>query len=108
MSEEQRILFPLGSELERQFFEFHEENPHVYTKLLEIAFFVRRRGHGKFGIAAIFERLRWVSLFETTGDPYKLNNNHRAFYARLLMDTEPGLKDFFEIRRSVSDDMENP
>ena len=40
----------------------------------------------------------------TTPDPvFKLNNNHRAFYARLLMAQEAELEGFFEVRSSVAD-----
>jgi hypothetical protein len=38
-----------------------------------------------------------------TGDPdYKLNNNHRAFYARKLL-MEPDLDGVFELRNSAAD-----
>lgn len=38
------------------------------------------------------------SLTERFGDEYKLNNDYRAFYARLLMANEPELAGFFETR----------
>lgn len=91
------------SELEIAFWQFHTDNPHVYAKLREIALDAfRRRGSRKWGIAALFERLRWLSEFETVGDLYKLNNNHRAFYARMLMKQEPILQGFFSVRESVA------
>ena len=86
-----------------KFAEFHAENPHVYDQLEAIALQVYRSGVPHFGISAIFERLRWISRFETAGDPYKLNNTYRAFYARLLMDRNPCLAEFFELRASVAD-----
>jgi hypothetical protein len=38
----------------------------------------------------------------TTGD-FKLNNNYRAHYARLIMHQEPDLDGIFELRRSKAD-----
>lgn len=81
------------------FEEFHAENPHVYRKLRELALGLVDRGHRKLGIGMLFEVLRWQTMMETT-DPsgFKLNNNYRALYARLLMDREPLLEDVFETR----------
>ncbi len=97
-------LLPLGpSEAEQRFMEFHEANPHVYEELLRICRFVRGRGVERWGIAACFERLRWLSQFEVQGDdPYRLNNNFRAWYSRLL-NNEPGLEGLFEVRSSGAD-----
>lgn len=89
--------------LEEQFVEFHKENPHVYDKLREFALTIAASGkRSAFGIAAVFERLRWFAAFETAGT-YKLNNSFRAFYARLLMEQEPELAGLFRTRRSVAD-----
>jgi len=84
--------------IERRFEQFHAENPHVMAKLREIALAVKRSGKKQFGIAALFERLRWISEFETSNDAYKLNNSLRAPYARALMAQEPDLRGFFETR----------
>lgn len=89
--------------LVRAFEAFHAENPHVYRKLRELALEARRAGVEHLGIAVLFERLRWYSQVETTGDQYRLNNNFRALYARLLMQREPELREFFRLRPSVGD-----
>lgn len=81
----------------------HEENPHVYAKLREYALQARGAGRTRLGIAVIFERLRWHAAIETTDEEYKLNNNHRAYYARLLMANEPDLRGMFELRTSRAD-----
>ena len=81
---------------------FHAENPQVYTKLRELALQAAASGR-KVGIAALFERLRWWSQVETTGEPYKLNNSYRAPYARLLMQEEPALRGFFTTRQDRTD-----
>ena len=45
--------------------------------------------------------LRWDKTIHTDpgADPFKLNNTHRPYYARLIMDAEPGLRGWFEIRK---------
>ena len=81
-----------------RFLQFHLANPHVYRKLRELSLFAKRHGAKKIGIALLFERLRWWSMFETKGDVFKLCNDYRAYYARVLMNNEPELAGFFEIR----------
>lgn len=82
---------------------FHEDHPLVYAKVREYAFQAQAAGLTHFGIGAIFERVRWFCQVETHGDEFKLNNNYRAFYVRLLMEREPRLRSFFETRTSMFD-----
>ncbi|CAB4180862.1 hypothetical protein UFOVP1056_1 [uncultured Caudovirales phage] len=42
--------------------------------------------------------LRWETAMSTTGDDFKLNNNYRSRYARLIMATCPDLTDVFDTR----------
>lgn len=81
---------------------FDMNNPHVFKKLVEIALEVKRSGRQHFGIAACFERLRWLSTFETSVDLYKLDNSYRAYYSRLL-NAVPELRGFFRTRDSAFD-----
>lgn len=90
---------PAGSsELERQFLRFHELNPHVYSTIVEISLGLQKHGLKRTGISMVFERMRWMWAMQTRGDDYKLNNNYRAFYARMVMDEHPKLQGFFETR----------
>ncbi len=84
--------------LEQQFQQFHAKNPHVYEALRTRALRAKRKGF-RPGIGCLFEVLRWSYGLTTEGDDFKLNNNYRAFYARMLMDQEPELEGFFELRR---------
>lgn len=97
-------LFNLDS-IEANFWEFHEEHPEVYDQLLTLARQWVSHGKGKLGIATLFEKLRWEwhvnGLQDSKG--YKLNNNYRALYARLLMERNPELRGLFEIRRLASE-----
>jgi hypothetical protein len=84
--------------IEQRFIAFHKANPAVYSALRSMALGIKRQGTARYGIAGLFEVLRWRYAMQTSGDPFKLNNNFRALYARLLMDNEPELADFFEVR----------
>jgi len=90
-----------GPRIESAFREFHKQNPSVYVMLLEYAKQAKRRGAKHMGIAMLWERLRWYVVVESndSASPYKLNNNYRAHYARLLEESEPDLRGFFTTRR---------
>jgi hypothetical protein len=90
--------------LESKFQEYHADNPQVYAKLREYALLAKHSGRKRLGIGALYERLRWYSTVEAKGDDFKVNNNYRAYYARLLMKEEPELAGFFETRTSKADD----
>lgn len=77
---------------------FHADNPHVWTLFEKFALEAIARGRGKFGAKAIFERLRWYSIVETDGEPWRLNNNYTAYYARLFESRHPEHAGFFEMR----------
>ena len=82
----------------REFEAFHAGNPDVYDELRTLALRLKDRGWNHYGISALYEVVRFHRALETTDDTFKLNNNHRAFYARLLMKQVPRLAEFFEIR----------
>lgn len=85
--------------LREQFEAWHTANPAVYDAIVRIARDLRARGFERCSIALIYERLRWLHAIATRGDWYRLNQNWRSFYARLVMQREPDLAGFFEIRR---------
>lgn len=80
--------------LQDRFEMFHAQNPHVYKLLVDLARQVKARGFTKYSINSLFERARWHYMFETTGDVFKLNNNYRSRYTR-LMQQEPDLAGMF-------------
>jgi hypothetical protein len=92
------IEAPAPGDLAARFEQFHKFNPHVYKLIVQIAQDLQRRGHKRGGIAFIFERLRWLYAIQTQGEEFKLNNNYKAFYARKVMQENPSLAGFFEIR----------
>jgi hypothetical protein len=88
-----------------RFEEFHEANPKVYVVLVRLAReWVNRTGRRKVGIGALYERARWEIATATNDPDFKLNNNFRAFYARLIMCSEADLADLFDLRSSGADE----
>lgn len=72
-----------------KFTEFHKDNPHVYEQLKSFARELVAAGHKKLSISLIVERVRWETAIRTVAaDPFKISNNHKPEYARLL-DKEP-------------------
>jgi hypothetical protein len=86
---------------ETKFREFHEANPHVYLRLVEMTRAAKGKGHRKFGVRVLWEALRWERMMSTsdpTQDDWKLNDHYTRFYSRLIMKKEPDLAGIFEIR----------
>ena len=78
---------------------FDEANPIVWGLFRRFTFEVIDSGKSHFGVGAIWERLRWEMAFATkTADGFKLNNNHRAYYARKFMARYPQHAGFFRTR----------
>lgn len=90
--------------LDRAFVEFHHDNPQVYVELVSRARQLRLRGHRRGSINMLFEVVRWHSFMQTTDPAFKLNNNHRSRYARLIMSQEADLAGFFDVRELTAFD----
>lgn len=92
----------LVDRLQRDFEAFHHANPEVYDRLVKLARAYLEAGKTHEGIGHLWEIMRWQFWFETRRgehELYRLNNNWRSRYARLIMEREPDLAQFFETRR---------
>jgi len=100
--ESQVELFGFGKPtIAEQFRRFHGEHPEVYEELVSLAR-QAKKARRQVGIGLIFEVLRWnriIAGLPDTNEEFKLNNNYRSRYARLIMRRESDLSDFFETRR---------
>lgn len=97
MVTEQLTFFMTDSD--KKFWRFHKDNPHVYGEIVRLALMLKSKGHKKIGIAMIFEQLRWQHAITTSDmSGYKLNNNYKSYYSRLIMENIPELSGFFEVR----------
>ena len=90
---------PQLGEVDKAFWEFHDANPNVYKKLVQMTRDLKAQGHSKVGMQMLFEVIRWKSMLRTKSNDYKMNNNYGSRYARLIMDNEADLKDIYETRR---------
>jgi hypothetical protein len=87
-----------------QFWNFHKCNPTILALYRQYALTAKRKKRGKYSIAVITEVIRWHVDIESSGWEFKLNNNLKAYYARLLMHYEPELENFFYVRDVPGDD----
>lgn len=86
--------------IESHFWEFHKAHPEVYDEIVQLARQWRARGdRAKWSIDGAFEVIRWQRRINADArEQYKLNNNYRSRYARLVMDREDDLDGIFETR----------
>lgn len=84
---------------------FHHANPWVMTHLVAMARRLKDRGIEHYGIAALWEVMRydWAIRTDDPTSQLKLNNDYRAYYAREIMRFYPDLDGFFSIRKSQAD-----
>jgi aspartyl aminopeptidase len=89
--------------LEEKFIKFDNENPKVYEMFVHFASELIDKGYKNLSTSLITERIRWeVKLFTVSDDQFKINNNHRAFYARKFMEDFPEYNGYFRIREQRS------
>jgi hypothetical protein len=87
-----------GATIQERFESFHRLNPHIYRRLRELCLEMKRRGVPHWGIKAAWEVLRFQGVLSSGQDGFRLPNSLTSRYARLLMEREPELQDFFETR----------
>lgn len=91
--------------IQQRFEAFDKANPAVYRELRTLAIAQLDAGVTRGSIAGLFEVVRYNQSISTQRehDPFKLNNDLRAPYARALMKREPRLAKFFSTRKSEVD-----
>lgn len=94
----QLTLLPTETEADRKFKDFHEKNPQVYKALVSLALSAVAAGRKKLSIELLINRVRWDFMMQTTDEDYKINNNYKSRYARLIMAQEPKLEGLFNTR----------
>lgn len=85
--------------LQRNFDRFDQENPHVYTLFKHYTLQALKAGMQKIAVALVIERIRWETSVMTKGDQFKINNNHRAYYARKFMREFPERGEVFKTKQ---------
>ena len=89
-----------------EFIDFHLDNPRVWDLYLSFATDMVHLGHKRLSSEMLINRVRWETMVDTTDKKFKINNNHKPFYARLLLSL-PRFKNtkFLEVRQSCADDL---
>ena len=89
-----------------QFYRYHEENPRVADWFLKAARALQQEEHRtRYGIGALTERIRWdIKMGIIKTDSFKISNDLRACYARLVVMRDPTLCGLFTIKPSAADD----
>lgn len=85
---------------------FHSNNPKVWALFCRFSLMLVDRGFKHYSANAVFERIRWeTDQADHDGKTtFKLNNNHRPFYARAWMKKYPEHFGFFRVRVQTSKD----
>lgn len=86
-----------------KFIRHHKENPEVYKLFAEFTYEAIRAGRTYFGADFIINRLRWFTMIESKGEPYKINSNYEPFYTRLFEFRNSKYKGFFRKKKSEAD-----
>ena len=99
------LLDQLGATTAERYAAFHRANPLVMELLVDMAYKLRARGVRHYGIAALWEALRydWTIRTSDPSSQLKLPNDYRAYYAREIMARHPDLEGFFTTRKSQAD-----
>ena len=85
--------------IEERFWRFHALNPHVLTALERLAMQQVGAGRRVLSIDDLTCVLRYASSIMTEGEVFKMPNDFRPFYARLLADVYPALRGLFQENR---------
>lgn len=89
---------------ESAFWNFDRHHPSVYRMLVHLARGLKKQGFKTYSMDALFHRVRWHHYVKRnrSQEAFRLNDWYTSFYARLIMEREPDLVDFFEIRKQRS------
>ena len=77
---------------------FHQDHVEVYHKLVDLCRECTQRGLKRYGIRALWERMRWHFQVEKGDEEFKLNDHFPPYYARFIMERHPEFRGFFETR----------
>lgn len=87
-------------QLEQRAAAFDERHPEVFALVERFVLQAAAAGRRRIGIGAVWERIRWYYDVELdTREHFKLNNSHRAYYARRFIAAHPEHAELFETRR---------
>ena len=90
-----------------KFYEYHKANPQVADWFLRAAQSMQKKEDRKrYGIGALTEQIRWdirIGVIKTEG--FRISNDIRACYARLIIMRDPSLCGLFSLKPSAADSL---
>ena len=96
-------IFLMKRNLQLEFECYDKANPKVWDAFIRFTKEAIASGHQHLSVSLVVERIRWETLVDVRSfDGLKINNNHRAYYARKFHKMFPEQKGFFRTR-TVSD-----
>lgn len=93
--------------IERNFQRFHAEHADVYAEIVRLCREWRARGRERWSIDGAFEVIRWqrhIASLPDAHEAFKLNNDFRSRYSRMVMEQEPDLAGIFTTRALHSEE----
>jgi hypothetical protein len=82
---------------------YHEKNPHLYKAFKQFSSNAYGLGYKYFSAEMIINRMRWQTMIEAKDDSFKIKNDVKPFYARMLMAKYKKYNNFFKLRPSIWD-----
>lgn len=92
------------SHLERAFWRFHADHPHVYLLFDKFAMQIIAAGYQRYSADAVIHRIRWHTNIVARNPTLRMSNNHASYYARLWMRNNPHHTQLFELRAVTAPD----
>jgi hypothetical protein len=89
-----------GDKLEEAAMAAYREQPGLLGAVIRVSLEMKRAGLRRWSINAAFEVVRYQYVL-AGGRVYKVNNNHRSFFARWIMRDIPELAAFFGTREQA-------
>lgn len=86
-----------------KFKQYHTDNPKVWDLFKRFAYDMRNTGRETYSAEIIINQIRWHHDIESKGgEAFKINNDYKPMYARMLVYKYPEFKDFFKFRKVTS------
>jgi hypothetical protein len=92
------LIFPdVDAPLVARFAAYHAAHPTVFDEFERRSFKMRNAGRTRYSQWTIIQAIRWHHDLESA-EPFKINNDFIALYARLMIHEHPEFLGFFELR----------
>lgn len=83
-----------------KFRDYHNSHPKVYKLFKQYANQMKESGREHYSAEIIINQIRWHHDIKSNGaDVFKISNDFKPLYARLLVYKFPEFKDFFQFRQ---------